>query len=123
MRTHAAHGCARASHDPHPQHVATTGRDYFDSLDRNGDGRVSVDDLKAAMRQRNLPERYAQDFVRSARGGRWWSQSITCATMYSTHLSLCSLSKGATTDYVCTEWYTELAPCCNTDSSTGHHAV
>ncbi len=61
---------------------ATTGREFFDSLNRNADGRVSLDDLKAAMRQRNLPERYAQDFVRSARGGRWWSQSITCALFF-----------------------------------------
>jgi len=74
--------------------AASAGREFFDSLDRNADGRVSLDDLKAAMRQRNLPERYAQDFVRSARGGRWWSQSITCAlwrhlTAFScSHLSL-----------------------------------
>lgn len=59
----------------------TPGREFFDSLDRNADGRVSLDDLKVAMRQRNLPDRYAQDFVRSARGGRWWSQSITCERM------------------------------------------
>ena len=39
--------------------------------------------MKAAMRARNLPERYAQDFIRTARGGRWWSQSIACALSHS----------------------------------------
>ena len=55
------------------------GKEFFDSLDRDADGRVSLDDMRAAMRARNLPERYAQDFIRTARGGRWWSHSITCA--------------------------------------------
>ena len=55
------------------------GREFFDSLDRDRDGEVSLDDMKAAMRARNLPERYAKDFIRTARGSRWWSQSIKCA--------------------------------------------
>ncbi len=36
-------------------------------MDHDRDGRVSLDDMKAAMRQRNLPERYAHDFVLGAR--------------------------------------------------------
>jgi EF-hand domain len=55
------------------------GRSFFRDLDRDGDGRVTLDDMKAAMRQRNLPEHYACEFVETARGGRWWSNSIRCA--------------------------------------------
>lgn len=53
-----------------------TGRAFFQELDRDGDERVTLDDLKAAMRHRNLPEQFAVEFLRAARGNRWWSNSI-----------------------------------------------
>ena len=52
------------------------GREFFRELDRDGDGKVRQDDVKAALRARNLPERLAGDFIKSARGGRWWDNTV-----------------------------------------------
>ncbi|CAD7705384.1 unnamed protein product [Ostreobium quekettii] len=49
---------------------------FFEELDRDGDGKVSLEDMKVAMRKRKLPEIYAREFVHRARGGRWWSKTI-----------------------------------------------
>jgi Ca2+-binding EF-hand superfamily protein len=49
---------------------------FFGLLDKDGDGKVTVDDLKDCLRQRNLPGEYAQQFIERARGGRWWASSI-----------------------------------------------
>ena len=62
----------------HPGSPARTGRSFFDSLDSNGDGAVSLDDLRAAMRSRKLPEEYAHQFLARARRGRWWEQRVRC---------------------------------------------
>ena len=35
------------------------GKKFFDDLDGDGDGIVTVEDLKKEMRRRNLPEKYA----------------------------------------------------------------
>lgn len=64
-------------HAPHPSRA---GRSFFDSLDRNGDGAVSLDDLRAAMRSRKLPEEYAHQFLARARRGRWWVQRVRCGS-------------------------------------------
>jgi hypothetical protein len=53
--------------------------DFFKQLDRDGDGRITVDDLKQCLAKNNLSEDYAFQFIDRARGGRWWSSSITCA--------------------------------------------
>lgn len=53
------------------------GRSFFDSLDRDSDGIVTLDDMKHAMKKFKLPEKYAQEFLAHARGGRWWVKSIT----------------------------------------------
>lgn len=56
------------------------GRLFFRDLDKDGDGRVSMEDMKSAMRARKLPEAYAHEFIKRARGGKWWSRSIGWAT-------------------------------------------
>ena len=40
------------------------GKVFFDQLDADGDGLVTVDDLKREMRRRNLPEKYAYKMMR-----------------------------------------------------------
>ena len=52
------------------------GRSFFASLDSDSDGAVSVEDLRAAMRARKLPEAYAHQFLARARRGRWWAQRV-----------------------------------------------
>ena len=43
------------------------GRRFFDDIDRDGDGRLKLDDLKVAMRKRNLPDWYAKAFMEKAK--------------------------------------------------------
>ena len=54
----------------------SAGKQFWKELDRDGDGRVSSDDVKAILRKRKLPESYSSDFIKAARGSRWWSNSI-----------------------------------------------
>eukprot|EP00210_Caulerpa_lentillifera_P005146 g4918.t1 len=53
------------------------GRTFFESLDRDGDGIVTLDDMKYAMKKFKLPEKYAREFLAHARGGKWWVKQIT----------------------------------------------
>lgn len=53
------------------------GRLFFDELDGDGDGRVTEADLRRAMRQRRLPERYAGALLRTARKGWLPASSVT----------------------------------------------
>lgn len=57
---------------------ARAGREFFEQLDRDGDGRVTVQDVRNLMHRRKLPESYASSFIAAARGQRWWSNSIRC---------------------------------------------
>ncbi len=68
------------------KHPHIPGKAFFQELDRDGDQRVTLDDLKAAMRRRNLPEQFAVEFLRTARGNRWWSNSITYECLLGWHL-------------------------------------
>jgi Ca2+-binding EF-hand superfamily protein len=52
------------------------GRRFFDELDRDGDGRVTLADVKAALRKRNLPDSYATDLMNRVRRNRWWLSSF-----------------------------------------------
>lgn len=52
------------------------GKQFWEELDRDSDGRVSAEDVKAVLRKRKLPEGYASDFIKAARGNRWWANSI-----------------------------------------------
>lgn len=58
------------------KHAEAESRAFFKELDSDGDGKVTVDDVKRALRERNLPASRARDLICAARGGRWWSQSI-----------------------------------------------
>lgn len=70
--------CAHTKALLHAIYPSHAGRSFFDSLDRNGDGVVSLDDLRSAMRARKLPEEYAHQFLARARRGRWWVQRVRC---------------------------------------------
>ncbi|KAG8047166.1 hypothetical protein GUJ93_ZPchr0008g11786 [Zizania palustris] len=43
------------------------GKRFFEELDTDGDGQVTLEDLEVAMRKRRLPRKYARDFLRRTR--------------------------------------------------------
>lgn len=47
-------------------------RQFFNELDRDKDGVVTLRDMKAEMRRRNLPEDYAVDFIKRAKRHAKW---------------------------------------------------
>ena len=47
-------------------------RQFFDELDRNKDGVVTLEDMRVEMRRRNLPEKYAKDFIKRAKRHAKW---------------------------------------------------
>ncbi|URE05429.1 mitochondrial substrate carrier family protein [Musa troglodytarum] len=49
------------------RYAEVEGRRFFEELDRDGDGQLNLEDLEIAMRKRNLPRRYAKDFLRRTR--------------------------------------------------------
>ncbi|CAN6344144.1 unnamed protein product [Urochloa humidicola] len=51
------------------------GKRFFEELDRDGDGQVTLEDLEVAMRKRRLPRRYARDLLRRTRSN-FFSKSI-----------------------------------------------
>ncbi|XP_043700944.1 calcium-binding mitochondrial carrier protein SCaMC-1-like isoform X2 [Telopea speciosissima] len=48
-------------------YTESEGRRFFEELDRDGDGQVTLEDLEVAMRKRRLPQRYAQEFMHRTR--------------------------------------------------------
>lgn len=82
-----------------------TGRRFFDELDRDGDGKVNLEDLEIAMRKRKLPRRYAHDLMRRTRSHLFsksfgWKQFLSLMeqkepTILRAYTSLC-LSKSGT---------------------------
>ncbi|XP_028114424.1 mitochondrial substrate carrier family protein C-like [Camellia sinensis] len=49
------------------RYTESEGRRFFEELDRDGDGQVTLEDLEIAMRKRKLPRRYAHEFMHHTR--------------------------------------------------------
>uniref|UniRef100_A0A0E0MIM4 EF-hand domain-containing protein n=1 Tax=Oryza punctata TaxID=4537 RepID=A0A0E0MIM4_ORYPU len=81
------------------------GKRFFEELDRDGDGQVTLEDLEVAMRKRRLPRRYARDFLRRTRSNLFsksigWKQFLSLMeqkepTILRAYTTLC-LSKSGT---------------------------
>lgn len=87
------------------RYTEAEGRRFFDELDRDGDGQVTLEDLEVAMRNRKLPRRYARDFLRRTRSHLFsksigWKQFLSLMeqkepTILRAYTTLC-LSKSGT---------------------------
>ncbi|CAD6270879.1 unnamed protein product [Miscanthus lutarioriparius] len=81
------------------------GKRFFEGLDRDGDGQVTLEDLEIAMRKRRLPRRYARELFRHTRSNFFsksigWKQFLSLmeqkeATILRAYTTLC-LSKSGT---------------------------
>lgn len=87
------------------RYTESEGRRFFEELDRDGDGQVTLEDLEVAMRKRKLPRRYAHEFMRRTRSHIFsksfgWKQFLSLmeqkeSTILHAYTSLC-LSKSGT---------------------------
>lgn len=87
------------------RYTQSEGRRFFEELDRDGDGQVTLEDLEVAMRKRKLPRRYAHEFMRRTRSHIFsksfgWKQFLSLmeqkeSTILRAYTSLC-LSKSGT---------------------------
>lgn len=57
------------------RYTEAEGRRFFEELDRDNDGQVTLEDLEAAMRKRRLPQQYAREFMRRTRK-HWFAKSF-----------------------------------------------
>lgn len=81
------------------------GRRFFEELDRDGDGQVTLEDLEIALRKRKLPRKYAREFMHRTRSHLFsksfgWKQFLSLMeqkepTILRAYTSLC-LSKSGT---------------------------
>lgn len=87
------------------RYTEAEGRRFFEELDRDGDGQVTLEDLEVAFKRRKLPRRYADEFMRRTRSHLFsksigWKQFLTLMeqkepTILRAYTSLC-LSKSGT---------------------------
>ncbi|KAJ8765949.1 hypothetical protein K2173_020465 [Erythroxylum novogranatense] len=87
------------------RYTEAEGRRFFEELDRDGDGEVTLEDLEIAMRKRKLSQKYARDFMRRAKSHLFsksfgWKQFLSLMeqrepTILRAYTSLC-LSKSGT---------------------------
>ncbi|XP_052185439.1 uncharacterized protein LOC127797024 isoform X2 [Diospyros lotus] len=87
------------------RYTESEGRRFFEELDRDGDGQVTMEDLEVAMRKRKLPWRYAREFMHRTRSNLFsksfgWKQFLSLMeqkepTILRAYMTLC-LSKSGT---------------------------
>ncbi|KAK1421252.1 hypothetical protein QVD17_23442 [Tagetes erecta] len=86
------------------RYTEAEGRRFFEELDRDGDGQVTLEDLEVAIRKRKLPRKYAHDLMRRTRRHLFsksfgWQQFLSLMeqkepTILRAYTSLCLTKSG-----------------------------
>ncbi|KAK9049720.1 hypothetical protein SSX86_031311 [Deinandra increscens subsp. villosa] len=86
------------------RYTEAEGRRFFEELDRDGDGQVTIEDLEVAIRKRKLPRRYAHELLRRTRRHLFsksfgWKQFLSLMeqkepTILRAYTSLCLTKSG-----------------------------